>query len=504
MTRMGDDAAYSAAKVRATIKKIAHQAIALSLIDDQWYGRAETGFRNDAFDEELPPVTGPTGTIKLTQRETGSMTFEREAIPPPGARYTGTSNPPDAIVAYHYEVDPWESIYQPWIQKIEDAFQGFDDLPDPDDFEKPMESMRAAVGALTPLSSAGGAEGDQDGDKFSSAGLASDIATLDKWIGPDTPDAWSGATIYAFDSHYGAARIKTVLNNQTQLAIMLGIVLKGEQKVWEKARKDTMALMDNAERAFEPSGGGFPISFGVVQATVDLVTQFVPPAYSEAFGKGSSALGLIEPLLPKGETDKVESTITGRSAEAKYSSMLEEITKLDTQIVNREEALQKSVKDLLSEMTELPASDFHIHPGKGVDPGLKSGELNANPRIMGDIGYNVVPRIASTMARGAEEAQGADNEWMWQRSRVGVLSDGPYPEWSVLLGELDKVATGSAAELTEAGHLLAVAAGGIKNVDEDTRSATKGLNDELDRGQYGYDNDDADYIPPPPGGPSAA
>jgi hypothetical protein len=494
---------YSAAKVRATIKKIAKQAVAAELFDLKWYGRPEEGFNNSGFDQQLPPVTGPTGTIELIQRETAGMGL-REPVPPPGARLTGTSHPPTAIIAYHYEVDPWVDIYQPWMQRIEDAFSGFDELPDPKDFEGPISDMQAAVGSLTPLESAGGSEGDKDGDRFASADLASDLATLNRWVSPTTPGAWSGATVYAFDTSYGATRIKAVLKNQAQLAIMLGIGLKGEQKIWEKSRKDTMRLMEDAALAFEPGGGGLGVNLEVVGALVDIASAFIPPAYQVAFEAGSSALGLIEPLLPAKEADKVESTIKGGDADEIYTSMLEAVAKLDGQIVDREEDLAKSLSDLLKEMSSMRASDFHIHPDKGVEPDLESGELKADPRIMGNVGYNVVPRIASTMARGAEEAEKADKELMWQRTRVGVLSSGPYPEWSVLRGELDKVATGSAAELTEAGRLLAVAAGGIKDVDEETERANKGLTNELDRGKDGYSNDDVDYIPPPPGGPSAA
>jgi len=105
-----------------------------------------------------------------------------------------------------------------------------------------------------------------------------------------------------------------------------------------------------------------------------------------------------------------------------------------------------------------------------------------------------VPRIASTMARGAESAHGSDKPFIWQRTYVGMLPSGPYSTWSTLLGELDKVATGSASELVEAGQLLAKAAGGLREVDDETRGAMKGLDDEIARGKDGYHA----YAPPPP------
>jgi len=499
---MGDVPPYSSDAVHKSIEKIAHNAIARYMYESNWYGNAERGFRNGAFDQTLPPVTGPTGTVEVVHRVTGGWGTAETPTPPPGAKFTGESHPPTAIVAYHYQVDPWEDIYLPWIQKIGSLFEGFKDLPDPADFEGPIASMQAAVGALTPLESAGTSEGDRDGDKFTSAGLASDLSTLSRWISPDTPGAWSGATIYAFDTAYGTERIKAVLHNQAQLAIMLGIVLQGEKNIWERARRDTMALMKDAEKAFDPTGSGIGINFDVVKALVDIVGEFIPPAYSKVWSVGSTALDLIGGMLPAKEADNVESKITGGTVEELYNSLWGEIVKLDTKIYEQENDLQTSLEKLLGEIASSPASNFHIHPDKGIEQGLEGGTLNVDPEIIGDIGYNVVPRIASTMARGAEKAQEADKYLIWYRTRVGMASQGPYQEWHQLLGQLDAVATGSARELTEAGRLLAVAGHGIKRVDEETKDATKGLKDELDRGEYGYDNSDADHVPPPPGGPS--
>jgi hypothetical protein len=505
-SRGGSGAAeYSVSKVQDSMKKIGGQMAASRLAEFNWIGSPEAGFSSSGFDDQLPPITGPTGTIELVHRETAGM-GESQAIPPPGAKYVRRSHPETGLVALHYEVDPWVDIYEPWQEKVQDAFRGFDDLPDPADFDKPIARMQAAVGALTPLSDADGPKGDLDGDTFTSADLAADLGVLKKWIGSDTPGAWSGATILAFDLNYGAVRIESVLSNQAQLAIMLGAVLQGEQKIWEKARADTMQLMEDVELAFEPSGDGpgVSVNLGVVAALVDILSQFLPPAYQAAVEASANALNIIEPLMPKKEADKVEATITGGNTEERYESTRDAIAKLDGQILEREEDLRKSLNDLIAEMARREPSDFHIHPDKGIEPEVQSGEVNANPENMATIGYNIVPRIASAMARGAEDSQEADNRWMWHRTRVGLTPDGPYDEWTILLGELDKVATGSAAELIEAGRLLAAAAGGIRRSDEDTESSLKGLGNELDRGEYDYREPDPDHRPPPPGGPSAA
>ena len=43
---------------------------------------------------------------------------------------------------YLYEVDPWTDIYEPWFERINTAFEGWDQLPDPAEYTTPIEHMR--------------------------------------------------------------------------------------------------------------------------------------------------------------------------------------------------------------------------------------------------------------------------------------------------------------------------------------------------------------------------
>lgn len=487
--------AYSPGALATLKKEIAHKAIQRFMTEKQWYGTPEKGFRSNIFDEILPgPTSGPTGTVRIKHRMTMMGSGSGEA--PPGAKYIGQTTEHSQIV-YTYEVDPWTSIYEPWIENIETAFHGWDTLPEPGDFDGPVEAMRAAVGSLTPYPDAG-TGGDMDGDKFTSVDLATDIDTIHTWLGPDVPGAYTGAIIYAFYTKYGAERIKGVLNNQAQLAIMLGTTLLGEKKVWEKAREDIMILGGDAKKVFDVTAGGVGgFDLKVVKALGDLLGEFVPAPFKPVLTVGMKSLGLIEALMPPKDQSAVNTKITGDTADAILSSMRDELRKLDAQIMARENELNDSVQKLLDLMGTMPASNFHIHAEAGVDPGMREPErISVNSRTMGDLGYNVIPRIASTMGRAAEKAHGADKPFIWQRTYVGVLPNGPYPNWLILLGELDKVATGSASELVEAGELLAKAGQGLRETDEQTEGAMKGLEDELARGkgQHGY----TPYKPPPP------
>ena len=68
---------------------------------------------------------------------------------------------------------------------------------------------------------------------------------------------------------------------------MLGVVLLGEQKVWEGAQKDIMAIADKAADSFRPGGaGGDSIDLKVVKAFVDLLATFVPAPSSRCWPPG--------------------------------------------------------------------------------------------------------------------------------------------------------------------------------------------------------------------------
>ena len=58
---------YSPGALEDLKKKIAHSAIKWVMYDEptRWDGDAESGFYGASWEGKLPPVNGPTGTIRL-------------------------------------------------------------------------------------------------------------------------------------------------------------------------------------------------------------------------------------------------------------------------------------------------------------------------------------------------------------------------------------------------------------------------------------------------------
>ena len=491
---------YSASALNAKQKDIAKKAIQRWLYEEfHWYGTPEKGFQGGGFNEMLPPITGPTGTMRLTYNA-ASQTNTDPGQPPPGAIYKGEDTTGGmGQLNYLWDVDPWTDIYEPWFEKINSAFEGWDELPDPADYTGHIDSMRDAVTRLTPMPNPDGGPLSTD---FASVDLASNLGLVRKWVSPATEGASEGALVFAFDQAYGADRIQAVMQNQAQAGIVLGMTLLGEQKMWENSRKDIMRLAEEAEKAFDVTqGGGGGISLEVVKSFVGLVTTFMPAPVAGVLGKASAALDLVQKFKPEETKPDPKPEISGESADAVFTSMDSAINKLDMAILDQElELVTHTLQGLLDEMREHAGTQFHIHPTNGVATELAHAKaINVHPDYLKHIGYQTVPAIAAVMAKSVDDAQKTDKPMIWTRGGyIGYVPAGPRDRYKEVLDEFDAITTGSAKELVEAGELLAQGAGFLKDADGYQQQALKGVEDDINRGKDGWDNSHVGVPDPPP------
>ena len=490
------DTAYSASALDDLLRRIAEKAIQRDLYDKcEWYGTPERGFQGGAWDPMLPPVTGPTGVLRI--RFNAQAMSSSPGQPPPGSRYLGEKYD-FGMLFYEYEVDPWADIYQPWIERIDQAFDGWDSLPDPAEYDGPIQHLRTAVTSLTPMPNPNGGPLSTD---FTSVDLASNLGLLDHWVNSGTEGASQGLLVFAFDQAYGAARIQAVMQNQAQAGIVLGLALLGEQRIWQKTRGDIMRLAGEAVRAFDVTDGGGSVSFDVVKAFIGLVGDFVPAPVKTVLTVGTDALSLVESLKPAEHKDDPHPDINGADADAIYQSMDQAINKLDMTVFDQEcELINHTLQGLLDEMRTHAGTQFHIHPRAGVAPDLvHARQIAVHPEYLKHIGYQTVPNIAAVLARAAADADGADRSGMWQRAgAIGYPPTGPYSKWAEVLEQFDAVTTGSAKELVEAGALLAQGAGFLQDTDGYAHTALAGVEDEIARGHDGWDNSHVGAPPPAP------
>ncbi len=482
---------YSVSALTQLKKEIAHKAIQTVLYwDYQWDGSSSEGFHGAGWEGTLPPVDGPTGTVQLKWR---APLLSASAGFPPGITKVGDDYDAMGQPYTIYEIDPWESIYSPWIERIDTAFQGWDTIPDPADFEGPIERVRAAVSELMPLPTDGGGN-DTEGDfssAYTSVDLDTNLGTMDAFIGGQTAGADDGLLVFAFRQGYGPDRIRGVMANQAQAAILLGVALLAEQRTWRGARKDIMAIAEAAKDAMRPGGaGGDSIDLETVKAFADLIGSFAPAPISKAIDIGQATLDVVGTLVPESKPNS-SVQLSGYTCDEVYQSMCEAIEKLEKKVYEQEyELAYTSLSGLLDYMSGNAASQFHIHPKNGIDVDLAEARpLSQHTEYLQRIGYQTVPTIAAYMLRAAEDLQAANRPGIWQRDNmIGLGNSGAYPQWYDVLEEFDNITSGSARELVEAGKLLAIGAGYVAESDQWSRDILHGLQDDLERGETGWDN----------------
>lgn len=453
-----------------------------------WYGSWDEGFQGSGgWTDRLPGKPDMHGgPVELRFNAIAQSHYNAEA--PPGSVYLGDETV-GTVPYYRYRVDP-KDLYWPWVERVNDAFEGWRSLPDPADFDGPIRRLEQAVDELTP-------NAQRDGDyTFVNADVANAMNLLHKWVSPQGNS--SSDLLYAFDAAYGDGRISAVLINQAQVAAGLGFTVAGEKQLWTKARQDIMDLGTGAAKALDiTQGGGLDLDLKVVKAFIDLVGVFVPTQYQILTKAASAGVGFLDTILPKPTTESKQLTLQGDTADAMMSSLERMISDLENAIFDEELELNNrlgTLLDILGGDGDDPraANDFHIHPGAGVDGDFtKAAEIRFNSIAVQDVGNTQVPIIAGAFLRSAEEASAETGEGIWTRDNtIGYGSKGPHARWKQVVDQFDKITTGTARELVEAGKTLAVAAGWIADADVEAGLAAQGLADELDRGQTVWNQDD--------------
>ncbi|WP_193614791.1 hypothetical protein [Nocardioides lijunqiniae] len=467
--------AYSSSALGDLMDDVLDNAVRRYVSEFGWYGSADEGFRGNNWDGELPPNFGPTGMVTL---KLNAIAQSASSDVPPGAQYVGQET--RGSVVYHvYEVDAYESIYSPWVDRLHQVFDGWRSLPDPADFDAPIAALEDAVDAITPQSQREG------GYTFVDVEVSTAMGLIYKWASPQSDQA-SSDLLYAFDGGYGVDRITGVMVNQAQVAAGAGLAVAGEKQVWKKARTDIMAIAQAGADSLDIGGGGSgSIDLGVVKAFVDLVGVFVPAQFDVLVDAASEGLAFLDEVTPEPKTGNKTLTLSGGTAEEIFASLEDAVKELEQAIYDEESELQTKLQALQGILGDNDPVNFHLHPGAGMaETFVDAAEIRINSRTIQSIGNHDVPIVAKAFLRAAEFAASHTGSGIWSRDHsIGMGSYGPHASWLAALEQLDAITTGSAKELIDAGRTLAVAAGWIEDADDQAAADMGGLADELARGQ---------------------
>ncbi|GAA1504224.1 hypothetical protein [Nocardioides humi] len=507
--------AYSSQAITNFKKTIAHNAIKMDLQvrEPGWEGDATTGFGGvfapyPALEgPTLPPVSGPTGNVQyfvLGPAMNAYGGLDRD----PGSPLTHNVFPPGSTIVREEEIngfpgyvcqtDPWTSLYHPWLERIDAALEGWDTLPDHSRFAQEAAKANAAVQGLTPTSGFGGQSAEEWRPTFTDPDRTTAFDLFSEYVGADV----DSNMVYAFRSKYGPVRAGTVMQNQGQIAYGLTLILGGEAKLWEEAGVDIMKLCEAAEAAFhyEPPAFDFNFDLKIFKAFTDLAGTFVPAPAGTVLKGASAVAGFLQAVIPENTEDTTPPPpLSASTAEQVATNFEEAILTLRRATFHQEEVLYHCARRLNEDIGSVKVDYLHIHPGAGLDPGITTAEqIRVHTGALQDIGINQVPIIATIFAQAADDTYGLAPADIWTRGwPLGYGTSGPQENVAEILGEFDKVATGSARELVDAGKELAIAAGWIEGADQGSQADFTGLNDELERGRTEWEHPPPEPVLPP-------
>ena len=386
---------YSSQAITTYKKTIAHNAIKMFLEQKAvgWSGDATSGFTQGTMfrypsltGPTLPPVNGPTGTVQFFvggPAVNAHNLYENE----PGATVSSDSFPPGTTLVREEEVqglpgwvlqcDPWTSLYSPWLERIDSALQGWEEIPEHSAFATATDKAVAALEELTPTNGFGASTPEEFRAQFADPDRTNAFDLLSEYVGGTV----ESDMVFAFRDKYGPIRVKTVLQNQGQIALGLTLILGGEKELWLKAGEDIMALCEAAENAFhyEPPDFDFNIDLKVVKAFLDLAGVFVPPNIKPFVVGASAVAGFLQAVIPE---DKAEETppppLSASTAEQVATNLEEAILTLRRATFAQEGELHRCASQLKDDIGTVESHYLHIHPAAGLDSGVTTSEVLAD------------------------------------------------------------------------------------------------------------------------------
>lgn len=450
--------------LRGFKKEIAKAAITMEMTYNSFTtGNADTGFSLEWTTPDYPPVdSGPTGDMEFTTTDDK------------GASSTFVAN-------------PWEDVYKPWIDRIDEAFEGWLEIDDPHStFAGPLTALHDAITLLTNTPE----EASEDTPPFTAQG---DLNSALEEIQVMTDDGL-GATVATFREFYGAPILRTRIANQRNAMLALASALLTEQHVMKKLRGDVVTIAVNAKAAFESSSEG-PSKLTVLKAIGEIAAGALPGLgqITMAIQRGVQVTGAVNALIPPQPPSSEPVPLAAPTPDEVYSNLLRALSTLATEVYDAEKAISTGLIDGMMDEIYRQRDEYHIHHEYGLAKEVEQlpvDSIRVHPDDMRKIGNHWLPYVADQLGKAASTMQPAAESSPWARpDRIGGYggSSGPYEYWRQLHDLIDTLLSSSAAELLAAGPKLAAAAGGIEGSDDDAYQTSEQTRKKVDGSPYGWD-----------------
>jgi hypothetical protein len=429
-----------------------------------------------------------------------SVTLDGQAS---ASSYSGGASMDDDKGLAQATLDEFNQVKSKWETNIDTLVTGFDNLPEPGNFNAAIGSLQLAAQKVA----AG------TGNKNSELGNAdlTDIGFM-----RDRLPTLIGDTVDTFYRLYGPDRLELVLDGYCQAMGCLGAALKGEEKIWTNAQVDAAQIMTDGVAAFtatrQNNSHSWSTDLTVGIAAVGLLSAFtagIPGLPAVLGGVSASGTFLQAAMGALGEGTKGSTgDQSGSHPDEVYEGLETAFKALNNEIKEQEQKLQKMCQTMLGLVNAAGnRANFHIGPDAGLDPEYKASDdiIDLKYSILRTIGYECMPQIANAFCQSADAAMAGVDKTPWARYYSSVVGDwigldfyGFFDTWEDLVYRVQPLMNDTAAEVVAAGIKLAVAAGYLEDTDGDVQAALGKNYKDLEGAKLGWNKDSYEPPPPPP------
>lgn len=391
-------------------------------------------------------------------------------VPPPGAPNAGQFMDGWEVVTIDGGWLPRRDVYERWRKSVNDAFEQWAGLPEPQDFVQQVASLGVCVSKLA---------ADADVESSGVTGGNDDLTLIGNMqieLG-----GFNGVAMNAFTRNY-ASRLDEVVRGQFCVASVLAITLLGEKTIWEEAREDVARVADGALEAMRSGAPDDTAAFlKVLGAAASAVALFASGGtYAPVLAGGATALGILNGFLPKEPAQtQAEVLFGGDSPDDVYEKLLQALAALNNRIRDEEGYIASCLYSTHAEMENNEENyDLGARPNivrqTDVDRIATDDErrIEADLRTLRDMATHDLPTIAGAV----EEAQLLLGESAavtpWQRPPgLGLGPTGPYDDWVEVKHRLFAVQGRTASTLREVADVLRIVADSFGQTDQEVSAA---------------------------------
>lgn len=400
-------------------------------------------------------------------------------VPAPGHGDTGDVvidrqyNYGDAVVT-DVTINATADVYNPWRERIETAFKGWQDLPTPSDFEALHTKFDQGAADLAGGGGSGGS------NTAGSVDLAATLSTIESELAQ-----YAGATVDAFQKNY-VARLAPTFANQSLCASVLSIAAKTESDLWTKAEESIVKIATDSVTAYEESvhgDGGGDVALTVVGILAAAAGLVAPPAAAAAIATGSAVLGIIKDAKSLIPDQKKTTSLAGNSPDAVYEKMVSAIGDLSLNISQEETHTGNMLWQTYTTMTGSERSEYDLSRPTALYEETDINTLNltdVDTATLKTIGNSYMPEVASIL-RGVATQVDVGDSGIWNRPvSIGDYYTGPFHETNSLSNQLIDYLTVTAQECEDSGEILVIAAENLNSTDDAARVALKDHRDDIE------------------------